>query len=120
MFIISVREQFTKPEFHKIKGILFLSFGISAGLPIIHSMIFDVNGFNSDDFSFFYWFLGGFCYIFGAILYIIRVPERWFPGKFCIIGNSHQIFHIFVLFGVFSHYYACLNTYQYRYNNLCN
>lgn len=24
----------------------------------------------------------GFLYILGALLYALRVPERWFPGKF--------------------------------------
>lgn len=26
--------------------------------------------------------LMGFLYIIGAIFYALRVPERWFPGKF--------------------------------------
>lgn len=29
-----------------------------------------------------------------AFLYITHVPERFWPGKFDIVGQSHQIFHI--------------------------
>ena len=32
--------------------------------------------------------------IFSAFLYISHIPERFFPGRFDIIGQSHQIFHI--------------------------
>ena len=30
----------------------------------------------------------------GGALNVARIPERWFPGKFDIIGNSHQIMHV--------------------------
>lgn len=31
-----------------------------------------------------YWFFvfAGLLYILGAVFYALRVPERWFPGKF--------------------------------------
>ena len=32
--------------------------------------------------------------IFAAFFYISHIPERFFPGKFDIVGHSHQIFHI--------------------------
>lgn len=32
--------------------------------------------------------------ILSAILYIVHIPERIWPGKFDIIGQSHQIFHL--------------------------
>lgn len=119
VFIISIREEFTKQEYHKIKGCLFLIFGISAGMPVIHLHIYEVKGFNINEFDFFFWFLGGFCYIIGALTYILKVPERFAPGIFCIIGNSHQIFHLFVLIGVFSHYYGSIQTFNYRSEHSC-
>ena len=33
-------------------------------------------------FDGFYWLLGGGLYIFGATVYMLRIPERWFPNKF--------------------------------------
>ena len=30
----------------------------------------------------------------GGSLNVARIPERWFPGKCDIIGNSHQIMHV--------------------------
>lgn len=33
--------------------------------------------------------VGGAVYIFGALLYVIRIPERCAPGKFDKCGASH-------------------------------
>lgn len=119
VFVISVREKFTNKEYHVIRGTMFLTFGISAAIPILHLKLFGAHGFDgSYDFSL--WIIGGLSYIFGAILYIMKFPERYWPGRFCIFGNSHQIFHVLVLIGVFTHYYGCLQTYMYRASNLCS
>lgn len=32
--------------------------------------------------------------LIGATSYILRWPERWFPGRFDFIGNGHQIMHV--------------------------
>ncbi|XP_010467990.1 PREDICTED: heptahelical transmembrane protein 3-like [Camelina sativa] len=49
----------------------------------------------------------GFSYALGAAFYVSRVPERWKPGGFDMAGHSHQIFHVFVVFGALAH---CLTT----------
>lgn len=35
----------------------------------------------------------------GAALYAARVPERWFPGTFDFLGQSHNWMHVLVLTG---------------------
>jgi adiponectin receptor len=67
----------------------------------------------------FFWYLGGASYVFGGLIYILRFPEKCRPGKHDILGSSHQIFHFFVLFGVFFHFLGCLDAYHYRLNNPC-
>lgn len=113
VFIISIREEFNTKEYHSIRGILFLGFGISAGLPVLHLKLANILG-NEVPIDFTLWYIGGIFYIMGGTLYTLKFPERFWPGKFCIIGNSHQIFHCFVLVGVFSHYIACVDSYTYR------
>ena len=34
----------------------------------------------------------------GAVVYAARIPERWFPRRFDIIGSSHQTLHVMVVF----------------------
>ncbi|CAA91897.1 Hemolysin-III family protein [Schizosaccharomyces pombe] len=45
-----------------------------------------------------------FSYIIGVLFYGLHIPERFLPGKFDIIGNSHQIWHIAIIVGVAFHY----------------
>ncbi|OAX83298.1 hypothetical protein ACJ72_02351 [Emergomyces africanus] len=60
---------------------------------------------------------GHFVYI-GAIIYAARVPERWYPGKFDILGNSHQIFHVLVVIAALSHLTGLLHAFDYRHSDL--
>ena len=38
--------------------------------------------------------------ILAAFLYASHLPERWQPGRFDIIGHSHQLFHVATILGV--------------------
>ena len=120
VFLYSFNEKFHLKETKKIRGTLFLIFGISAGIPILHMAFFgkDIKGFFGMP-KLFFWYIGGLCYILGAFLFMFRFPEKLFPGKFDIIGSSHQIFHILVVFGVLFHYFGSLDAYFYRINNIC-
>uniref|UniRef100_J3LA66 Uncharacterized protein n=2 Tax=Oryza brachyantha TaxID=4533 RepID=J3LA66_ORYBR len=48
----------------------------------------------------------GLAYAAGAWFYVSRVPEKWRPGVFDVVGHSHQIFHVLVLVGAVTHYVA--------------
>jgi adiponectin receptor len=45
-------------------------------------------------------------YLCGAVLYAMKVPEKWFPGAFDYVGGSHNIWHLAVLGGILFHYIA--------------
>ena len=49
----------------------------------------------------------------GAAIYGARVPERWAPGKFDVVGSSHQIMHIMVMCGALSHSIGLMNAFDY-------
>jgi adiponectin receptor len=38
----------------------------------------------------------------GEAIYGARIPERWYPKRFDIWGNSHQIVHVLVVLGAIS------------------
>ena len=50
----------------------------------------------------------------GALVYATRIPERWMPGKFDIAGHNHQLFHVLVVAGAFTHYKAGLIYLKWR------
>lgn len=35
----------------------------------------------------------------GAVLYVARIPERWFPGTFDLAGQGHNWMHVLVIAG---------------------
>ncbi|AEE86910.1 putative protein [Arabidopsis thaliana] len=61
-----------------------------------------------------YEILMGLLYGLGALVYATRIPERWMPGKFDIAGHSHQLFHVLVVAGAFTHYRAGLVYLKWR------
>ena len=47
-------------------------------------------------------------YLVGALIYVARFPERFFPGKLDILFHGHQIWHMFILMASFFHYRGTL------------
>lgn len=45
-------------------------------------------------------------YITGAVVYAMRIPEKFLPGWFDYFGGSHNIWHFAVLGGILFHYHA--------------
>ncbi|KAJ0025101.1 hypothetical protein Pint_08633 [Pistacia integerrima] len=67
-----------------------------------------------------YEILMGMFYGLGALIYATRIPERWKPGKFDIAGHSHQLFHVLVVAGAYTHYRAGLVYLRWRDLEGCN
>ena len=73
---------------------MYGSLGIFAAYPFGHILYNEFNISPENDYiqfsnSFLLYFMMGFCYLGGLYIYAIRVPEKWYPGKFCIWGSSH-------------------------------
>ena len=118
-FCLSLTNNFNSPKMRGFRGKLYIVFGLSAGLPVIHILFFG-NTLNVDfsQIKIFYWFLGGVTYVLGGFIYIIRFPERKYPGKFDYIGSSHQLFHIAVVAAAYFHYLGSLDAYYTRFYQL--
>ena len=97
-------------DYRILNMVLLMLLAVSALIPFFHIMIFK---FESKNFSK-SWELGqmwsvlgmAVSYNVGALIYAVRFPEKIWPGKFDIWLHSHQIFHIFVVFGAFFHWDA--------------
>jgi channel protein (hemolysin III family) len=50
-------------------------------------------------------------YMFGVIIYALKVPERWFPGRFDILWHSHMVWHCFVSAAALTHFFTCIAMY---------
>ena len=111
VFVIIMHPKSNQPYFRRIRGTLFILLGLSAGSPAYYALFADKSLIAVDPL---FWALGGATYVLGGVIYVLRIPERWFPKKFDIFGGSHNVLHTFVLLGAFFHFIASLQSYHLR------
>ena len=96
--------------YRPLRAVTFTGLGLAGTVPIVHAWL--KNGPDSTNI------VGtattAMLYIGGAVVYALRVPERFFPGKFDIWGHSHQIFHVFVVMAAVMHYRMIKTMADYR------
>lgn len=111
--LFSLLPVFQNPEFRTIRASLFFGMGLSGVAPILHKLILfwdQPEALHTTGYE----VLMGVLYGVGAVVYATRIPERWMPGKFDIAGHSHQLFHVLVVAGAFTHYRAGLVYLKWR------
>jgi len=86
---VSLVPVFERPEFRIVRTGLFACMGLSGLVPIMHKMVafgdrpeaVITTAYENVMLCF---------YGVGVIVYALRTPERWLPGKFDLIGHCHQ------------------------------
>lgn len=109
-------EKFSEPSCRPIRASVFMSFGLSGLIPGIHWLLTqeELDLKESLKYSFGCLILMGVLYITGALLYALRIPERFFPGKCDVWFHSHQLFHILVIAAAVVHYQGISELAIYR------
>ncbi|XP_078154707.1 heptahelical transmembrane protein 4-like [Carex rostrata] len=105
--LVSLLPAFEKPELRWVRAGLFASMGLSGLVPIVHKTILYADKPEALITTCYEMVMGLF-YASGVVVYTTRAPERWMPGKFDLAGQSHQLFHILVIAGAYTHYLAGL------------
>ena len=111
---ISFIEKFAEPQYLKFRAGMFIALGVSTVIPVVHSAflqakLFDVGiigGVKIIWQEYYLWalLLMGGLYILGAVCYALRFPEKWWPGKFDLAFNSHNIHHVFIVMAASLHF----------------
>ncbi|UJR21252.1 hypothetical protein I4U23_024347 [Adineta vaga] len=105
----------SQPRCRPFKAVLFIVLGLYGAAPATHACI--LYGLpRMFDMGFLYLCIMAVTYIGGGVAYAVRIPERFFPGRFDIVGQSHQILHVAVIAAVYLHFYgiSCLFHYVIR------
>ncbi|KAK8071409.1 hypothetical protein PG997_011612 [Apiospora hydei] len=97
--VFTLRPKFRQPAYRTTRFLLYLFLGASLFAPIFHGLVLygypvlnSMMGLES--------FLGLAVINFsGSAVYAARIPERWFPGAFDYLGQSHNLMHVLVLTG---------------------
>ena len=120
VFYLTLTPDFHTPVKRKHRSLLFLSLGVSTAIPIFHLEFWGefVNGLGPKP-TLIHWYLGGIAYICAGIIYALKFPEKYFPGKFDYFGSSNQILHTFVDIAFLLHYFGALKSYYYRIEHQC-
>jgi adiponectin receptor len=115
---VSVIPRFRTPRWRPFRAAMFVGMGLSAVFPVIHgSQMYGVEQMTRQ-IGLRWLLLQGFLYILGAGIYAARVPERLRPGKFDIVGSSHQIFHVLVVCAAVAHLTGLLKAFDYRHSGI--
>ncbi|KAA8535165.1 hypothetical protein F0562_030168 [Nyssa sinensis] len=105
-------------KYRPFRVFLFMAMGLFGIVPAIHGLIVNWNE-PQQNITLAYESVMALCYMIGTIFYVSRIPERWKPGWFDLAGHSHQIFHLFVIFGALAHYGAALVFLEYGHKVGC-
>ncbi|KAG0640826.1 hemolysin-III related-domain-containing protein [Tuber brumale] len=110
---VSVMPGFRTSAWRPFRAGLFVSMGLSSVLPVLHGVrIYGARGM--DERMGVRWLLiEGLLYIAGAGIYAARVPERFAPGRFDLLGASHQLFHCLVVAAAGSHLVGLMKGFDY-------
>jgi adiponectin receptor len=92
---------FQAPELRPLRTALFSLMGVSGLFPMAHKLLL-YGGRREAVAMACYEALMGALYGLGAAVYAARVPKRWFPGRFDLIGHIHQLVHLFVIAGAYA------------------
>nr|TKW29029.1 hypothetical protein SEVIR_3G368600v2 [Setaria viridis] len=111
---VSLVPAFQAPELRPLRAALFSCMGASGVVPIAHKLVIYGGTAPGAVASAAYEALMGALYGLGVVVYAARVPERWAPGRFDLVGHSHQLFHLFVVAGAYAHYLAGVEYLKWR------
>lgn len=111
--IFTLRPKFRQPAYRTMRFLLYLFLGASLFAPLAHGFVLygylalnNVMGLDS--------FLGLAIINFsGSAVYAARIPERWFPGTFDFVGQSHNLMHVLVLVGALVRLQGLLGVLEY-------
>lgn len=108
---------FDDPKNRTLKIMLFIFMALSGVLPFTHAALLHGLG---PVIEFYKPVIPSVAsYITGVVLYGFRIPECWAPGRFDIIGHSHQLWHIAIVLAILLHYRAILIFHASRFEFSC-
>ena len=114
---IMISPKYSLQKYKNLRALIFTLLGCLGIIPGLHHILKYGIKMSFDSFALPYLLLMAFFYLFGVFVYTAFIPERWSPGKFDIIGHSHQIWHVCVLAAASFHFWGLYRMYLWWHNN---
>lgn len=97
--VFTLRPKFRQPAYRTTRFLMYVFLGASLFSPVVHGL-FSFGLAQLEEMMGLKSFLGLALINFsGAAIYAARIPERWYPGTFDLLGQSHNWMHVLVLTG---------------------
>jgi predicted membrane channel-forming protein YqfA (hemolysin III family) len=122
MFVISMAMQIPRLKIKdNIKIAVFVSWAAFGVIPTIH-WYFEMGGSENSMVDIFIPRVVGMYLIIACafLIYITKIPERWFVGKVDFAGHSHNWWHLFVLAALYYWHNSGMKYLEYRMNYGCS
>ncbi|EIW80450.1 HlyIII-domain-containing protein [Coniophora puteana RWD-64-598 SS2] len=103
--------EYAKPSHRGARTGVFIGLGLTAIVPVTQ-LVFTRGSVMFSEMGFGWLLLSGALYIFGALIYANRIPERLSPGQFDYFFASHQIFHVCVVLAALAHWVCLISSFQ--------
>lgn len=116
---ISMKSTFNTPRYRAFRFMVFVLFGLYGVVPFVHIYLRDGYALARHAYALWGIVTMAVLYVGGGALYALRIPERFWPGRFDIWASSHQLFHICVVTAALVHYDCLLAMAKYRLNVSC-
>ncbi|KAI6081445.1 putative hemolysin-III channel protein Izh2 [Hypoxylon rubiginosum] len=110
--IFTLNPYFGSPQFRRWRACFYAGFGLSSIIFIIHGLM--LHGWERQKSHMSLVWMGWMATsnLVGAAIYAARIPERWAPYRFDILGASHQIFHVAVMIAAWIHFCGLLEAFH--------
>lgn len=106
-------------KYRPFRALLFLCMGVSGLIPAVHAVVTNWHEPLCAITVAHEAIMAGL-YALGTMIYVVRIPERWKPGMFDLGGHSHNLFHLLVIAGAYTHYRAALLFLEWRDTRGCS
>eukprot|EP00056_Hartaetosiga_gracilis_P010989 m.164498 g.164498 ORF g.164498 m.164498 type:complete len:559 (-) comp13425_c0_seq1:2969-4645(-) len=111
---------FEGPGKKHIRVFFFVALAATAVFPMLHfNFMYGTEHFLAVVDEVFLLYISAPLYLIGSFVFVMKIPERFFPGKLDIWFHSHQLWHIFVIAAAYAHYVGVYNMMHYRQENMC-
>eukprot|EP00164_Ancoracysta_twista_P002646 GFYU01003521.1.p1 GENE.GFYU01003521.1~~GFYU01003521.1.p1 ORF type:complete len:299 (+),score=39.47 GFYU01003521.1:126-1022(+) len=112
--VVMFTETFSKPRYQNLRVGVFAAIIAYSLLPLAHLLW--THGLYGEEITF---LVSGFLlmllvYGMGAYIYASQWPESVYPGRFDIVGASHQLWHLFGVAAAMIHYWTLERYLNYR------
>ncbi|KAL2211219.1 hemolysin-III channel protein-like protein Izh2 [Sarocladium strictum] len=109
----TLRPGFADVQAKMWRAAFYTAFGASSFAPIIHAVVKYGWEVQNQRMGLTWWALVAVFNLIGVVTYGLKMPEKFFPGRFDIVGQSHQIMHISVVVAGMMHVMGCLGDFDY-------